>query len=239
MTDSVRERGDRHVWNPMSRMSDVLGRQRDLVRGSGSTLFDESGRGYIDACASLWYVHVGYGRDEIVAAVERQLSQLPSWMLFGPNLNRPAVDLAERLAALTPGDLNRMDFTCGGSEAVETAIKIARQYFRLLSQPGRYKVIARRGSYHGSTFGALSATGTRHHRQMFEPLVPGFRHIDPFSISALRETIALEGPDTIAAMIVDPCVAASGIHLPQDDYFQTVRDVCSEHGIDAARTQGR
>ena len=231
MTDSVRERGDRHVWNPMSRMSDVLGRQRVWVRGAGSTLFDESGRGYIDGCASLWYVHVGYGRAEIVAAVQRQLSELPSWMLFGPNLNPPAVDLAERLANLTPGNLNRMYFTCGGSEAVETSIKIARQYFRLLGQSGRYKVIARRGTYHGSTFGALSATGTPRNREMFEPLVPGFRHVDPFSLSDLRETIAFEDPDTIAAVIVDPCAAASGIHFPQDDYFRQVRDVCSEYGI--------
>src|SRR5439155_14049100 len=113
---------------------------------------------------SLWYVLVGYGRDEIVEAVAAQMRQLPAWMIFGNNVTPATVDLAERLARLTPGDLNRIFFTSGGSEAVETALKIARQYFRLVGEPGRYKVIARRGSYHGSTLGALSATGTTHSR---------------------------------------------------------------------------
>jgi len=227
----LRSRGSRHVWNPMSRMSDVVDRQRVWVRGEGSTLYDETGRGYIDAIASLWYQHVGYGRTEIAEAVDRQLRTLPTWMLFGANLNPPAVELAERLAALTPGDLDRMYFTCGGSESVETAIKIARGYHRLLGQPGRYKLIARHGTYHGSTLGALSATGTRHNRTLFEPLVPGFRHVEPFSLSALEEMIAFEGPDTVAAVLVEPSLAASGLRFPPDDYLPAVRALCDEHGI--------
>jgi putrescine aminotransferase len=227
----LRARGSRHVWNPMSRMSDVLDRQRVWVRGEGSLLFDEDGRAFIDGCASLWYANVGYGRREIVEAVERQMSELPAWMLFGPNLTPATVELAERLAALTPGDLNRMYFTCGGSESVEIAFKIARQYCRLSGQGRRYKILARRGSYHGSTFGALSATGTPANRSMFEPLVPGFRHVAPFSTEALAETIEFEDPETIAAMIVDPASAASGIRFPADDYFAEVRRICSDHGI--------
>ena len=231
MGGDTRALASRYVWNPMSRMSDVFGRQRIWVRGEGSRLFDSEGRSFIDGCASLWYVNVGYGRSEIVDAVSRQMLELPAWMLFGPNVAPVTVELAERLASLTPGDLNRIYFSCGGSESNEIAFKIARQYFRLRGEPGRYKVISRRGSYHGSTFGALSATGTAQNRKMFEPLVPGFRHVSPDSIEALNEAIAFEGPETIAAMIVDPSAAASGVHFPTAGYLAEVREICSRHGI--------
>lgn len=215
----------------MSRMSDVFGQQRIWVRGEGSRLFDAEGRSFIDGCASLWYVNAGYGRSEIVDAVTRQMSALPAWMLFGPNVAPATVELAERLASLTPGDLNRIYFSCGGSESNEMAFKIARQYFRLRGEHGRYKVISRRGSYHGSTFGALSATGTAQNRKMFEPLVPGFRHVAPDSIDELVEAIELEGAETVAAMIVDPSAAASGIRFPPEGYLSEVREICSRHGI--------
>lgn len=230
-TQDIRMLADRHVWNPMSRMSDVEGKQRVWVRGEGSRLYDQEGRSFIDGCASLWYVNVGYGRREIIDAVERQMSALPAWMLFGPNVTLPTVELAERLASLTPGDLNRFYFTCGGSESNEMAFKIARQFFRLRGEPGRYKILSRLGSYHGSTFGAVSATGTANNRRMFEPLVPGFRHVAPDSIDALVAAIEFEGPETIAAVIVDPSAAASGVHFPPDGYLPAVRDICSERGI--------
>jgi putrescine aminotransferase len=230
MSDT-RDRANRYVWNPMTRMADVLGRQRVWVRGEGSTLFDEEGRAYLDGCGSLWYANVGYGRQEIVDAVARQMELLPAWMLFGPNVTVPTVDLAERLAGLTPGDCNRIYFTCGGSESVEIALKIARQYHRLVGSHGRVKVIARRGSYHGSTLGALSATGTPHNRRMFEPLVPGFRHVDPFSLEALEAAVELESPETVAAILVEPASAASGLRFPPDGYLPGVRELCDRHGI--------
>ncbi len=230
MSDT-RERGSRHVWNPMARMADVLGQQRVWVRGEGSTLYDEDGRAYLDACASLWYANVGYGRTEIADAVAAQLRELHAWMLFGPNLVPAAVDLAERLAGLTPGDLDRIYLTCGGSESVEIAIKVARQHHRLRGAAARTKIIARRGTYHGSTLGALSATGTPHNRRMYEPLVPGFRHVDPFSLDDLEEAIELESPDTVAAVLVEPSLAASGVHFPPADYLPGVRELCDRHGI--------
>jgi adenosylmethionine-8-amino-7-oxononanoate aminotransferase len=152
-------------------------------------------------------------------------------MLFGPNVAPVTVGLAERIASLTPGDLHRVYFSCGGSESNEMAFKIARQYFRLRGEPGRFKVISRRGSYHGSTFGALSATGTSQNRQMFEPLVPGFCHVAPDSIEALIEAIEFERPETIAAMIVEPSAAASGVRFPPEGYLSEVREICSRHGI--------
>jgi putrescine aminotransferase len=176
-------------------------------------------------------VNVGYGRREIVDAVARQMELLPAWMLFGANVTVPTVDLAERLAGLTPGDCNRIYFTCGGSESIEIALKIARQYHRLVGSAGRVKVIARRGSYHGSTFGALSATGTPHNRRMFEPLVPGFRHVDPFSLEALEAAVELEGAETVAAILVEPALAAAGVRFPPDDYLPRVRELCDRHGI--------
>jgi putrescine aminotransferase len=230
MTDA-QDRASRYVWNPMTRMAEVMGRQRVWVRGEGSVLFDESGRDFVDGCGSLWYANVGYGREEIADAVAEQMRRLPAWMLFGNNVTLPTVDLAERLAGLTPGDLNRIYYTCGGSESIETAIKIARQYFHLVGHPERFKVVARRGAYHGSTYGALSATGTTHNRRMFGALVPGFVHVPPFSLEALEETLAFESPDTVAAILVDPAMAASGLIFPPDDYLPGLRTLCDRHGI--------
>lgn len=230
MTDT-QDRASRYVWNPMTRMADVIGQQRVWVRGEGSLLFDESGRDFVDGCGSLWYANVGYGRDEIAAAAAEQMRTLPAWMLFGNNVTLPSVDLAERLAGLTPGDLNRIYFTCGGSESIETAVKIARQYFHLVGHPERFKVIARRGAYHGSTYGALSATGTTHNRRMFGALVPGFVHVPAFSLEALEETLAFESPETVAAILVDPAMAAAGLVFPPDDYLPRLRELCDKHGI--------
>ena len=227
----TQERASRYVWNPMTRMADVLGRQRVWVQGRGSLLYDEQGREFVDGCGSLWYANVGYGRDEIVDAVAAQMRRLPAWMMFGDNVTPPAVDLAERLAGLTPGSLNRIYYTCGGSESIETAVKIARQYFCLLGHPERSKIVSRLGSYHGSTYGALSATATTHNRRMFGPLVPGFLHVPPFSIEALEETIAFESAETIAAVVVDPSLAASGLVFPPDDYLPRLRELCDRHGI--------
>lgn len=228
---TVQHQASRHLWNPMARMADVIGQQRVWVTGKGSLLYDERGREFVDGCGGLWYANVGYGREEIVEAVSRQMRALPAWMLFGNNVTPSTAELAERLAGLTPGDLNHVYFTTGGAEAVETAFKISRQYFKLEGQATRYKVICRRGAYHGSSFGALACTGTPHNRRMFEPLPSGFVHVDPFSLEDLETAIAFESPETIAAFLFDPVMAAAGLRLPEDDYFRRVGDLCAQHGI--------
>jgi putrescine aminotransferase len=228
---STRDDASRHLWNPMCRLPDILDRQRVLVRGEGSTVYDEDGRGYIDAQGSLWYASVGYGREEIVRATAEQMRNLHAYGLFGDIVTPPAADLATRLASLTPGDLNRVFFTSGGSEAVESAIKIVRQYFRLRGRADRFKVISRWSGYHGVTLGALSATGTTRNRAQVEPLVPGFPHIDPLSAEALEEAILREDPATVAAFIAEPIMGAGGVLIPPPDYFSRVREICDRYGI--------
>ena len=170
-----------HVWHPM--MQHSLLESRDLMviqEGHGTTIIDGEGREYLDAYAGLWNVNVGYGRKEIADAVYEQMQRLS----YYPHLqaNGPAAQLAAKLAELLPGDLTYAFFCNSGSEAAETALKIARQYARQ-TYPGenRYKVIARYRGYHGFTYGAMSATGQVARRAKFEPLVPGFLHVDPLA----------------------------------------------------------
>ncbi len=227
----VRASATRHLWNPMARMAAVVGNQRVLVRGHGSTIWDEDGREYIDAQGSLWYANVGYGREEIAASVARQLGELHAYGLFGDVVTPPPAKLARRLSQYTPTGIDHFFFTSGGSEAVETAFKIARQYHRLQGAPDRVKIISRRGSYHGVSYGALSATGTRRNRSGFEPLAPGFVQVPALSFDALQETVEYEGPETIAAIITEPVMGAAGVVFPPSGYLEAIRSMCSDLGI--------
>jgi putrescine aminotransferase len=228
---TIREEASAHLINIMTRMPDVLNRQRIWIRGEGSCVYDELGREFLDASAGAWYANVGYGWDEIADAVAAQMRELPHYALLGDNVTGPPARLAARLAGLTPGDVNRFLFTSGGSEAVESAIKIARMHFALVGESNRYKIISRWGGYHGATLGAMSATGTTYHRRKFEPVAPGFVHVSPLSVEALEEAIILESPETIAAFIAEPIMAGGGVLIPPDDYFQRVRELCDRHGI--------
>ncbi|MGB3837308.1 aspartate aminotransferase family protein [Castellaniella sp.] len=220
-----------HLWNPFSNMGNTVGNQHTWVRGEGSHIYDESGKKYIDALASLWYMMVGYGREEIVEATAKQMRLLPAYSIFVDSINIPAAELSERIAQLTPGDLDRIFFTTSGSEAAETAIKIVRQHFRLKGQSSRYKIIGRRRAYHGVTLGALSVAGITANRRMFEPLAPGFCHVEHSSVEAFEELIAFEGPETIAAFFAEPIMGAGGVIAPPDDYFVRIREICDKHGI--------
>jgi adenosylmethionine-8-amino-7-oxononanoate aminotransferase len=191
---------------------------------------------------------VGHGREEIAEAAARQSKELayfPLWSYAHPR----AIELAERLANLAPGDLNRVFFTTGGSEAVESAWKLARQYFRAIGQPGRYKVISRNIAYHGATMGALSITGLPAIKNVFEPLVPGSirvpntnfyrapEHGDDlvaFGIWAADEierAILREGPESVAAVYLEPVQNSGGCFPPPPGYFQRVREICDRHGV--------
>src|SRR5438105_12491999 len=169
----------RHLWLHFSRMGAYTSGAAKIpvfVRGEGPYLFDDKGRRYLDGLSGLFTVQVGHGRADIAAAGARQGEQLayyPIWSAAHPT----AIELAARLAQLAPGDLNRVFFTSGGSEAVESAWKLARAYFRAIGQPLRHKVIARSLAYHGTTMGALSITGLPAIKTQFEPLVPGAVHV--------------------------------------------------------------
>src|ERR1700729_3255857 len=167
------EAAKRNLWLHFTRMSTYeQGDVPVIVRGSGAYVFDQHGRRYLDGLSGLFVSQVGHGRQEIAEAGARQAAELayfPLWSYAHPK----AIELAARLAELAPGNLNRVFFTTSGSEAVETAWKLARQYFRLTGQPGRYKVLSRHIAYHGASMGALSIPGLPDIKAPFEPLVPG------------------------------------------------------------------
>lgn len=234
------------LWRPFTQHA---ARQRPLVmtEAYGCTVTDEDGREYLDAMAGLWCVNVGYGREELVQAAAAQMRRLP----YTP-LSRPApvaLELAQRLVDLLPGDLNHVQFLNSGSEAVEAALKIARQYARqAFPRQNRSKVIARYRGYHGWTMGALSATGQQVRKNHFEPLLGGFLHVRPPDMfrlfagvspaeaarqlaSELEEKIEFEGPETIAAFIGEPIIGGGGIIVPPEEYWPRVRAICDRYGI--------
>ena len=212
------------------------------VRGEGCYVWDDTGRRYLDGLSMLFCVNAGHGRAELAdaaAAQARELAFATTWDAVHPR----AVELAARIAGLAPGDLNRVFFTSGGSESVETALKFARTFHQLRGEPRRVKVIARELAYHGTTMGALSATGLPSVRTPFEPLAPGGCHVphtdcyrtrageDPlWAADAIEQRILFEGPETVAAVILEPVQNSGGCLVPPDGYFARVREICDRHG---------
>ncbi|HEY2436011.1 MAG TPA: aspartate aminotransferase family protein [Solirubrobacteraceae bacterium] len=240
----LQENARRHLWMHFTRLSAYD--QVDIpiiVRGEGCYVWDENGKRYLDGLSSLFCVNIGHGRADVAQAgadQARELGFFTNWSYAHP----PAIELATRIASLAPGDLNRVFFTSGGSEAVESALKLSRQYFKLTGKPNKTKIIAREIAYHGTSLGALAATGITDLRQPFEPLTPGGLHVPntnayrlPFGIkeSELAETIAekieFEGPDTVAAVILEPVQNAGGCFTPPEGYFQRVREICDEYDV--------
>lgn len=226
-------------------------RDEDLpvfVRGEHCSVFDEDGRRYFDGLAGLFCVQLGYTHGaEVGDAVRDQLAALPyqtTWSVAHP----PAALLAQKIAGLAPGDLNRVFFASGGGESNEAAIKLARQYHQTRGEHARHKFIARRVAYHGTSFGAMSLNGMTAVRSMFEPLMSGVRHthntkryrrpegeseaqFTAFLLGELDSLIVQEGPDTIAAIIMEPLQNAGGSLTPPVGYFQGVRELCDKYGI--------
>ncbi len=229
-----------HLWMHFTRMSSYeSGEVPVIVRGDGPWVFDEKGKRYLDGMSGLFTTQIGHGREELAEAAAKQMREMayfPIWSYAHPR----SIELAERLAELSPGDLNHTFFTTGGSEAVESAWKLARQYFQAIGQPNRYKVISRYVAYHGATLGALSITGVPAFKTPFEPLVPGsirvpntnsYRPapIDPAEAIALA--IEMEGPETVAAVFLEPVQNAGGCFPPPPGYFARVREICDETGV--------
>jgi len=242
------EAGESHLWHH-ALQHHGLEQHPPLVidRADGCYVWDSAGNRYLDAMAGLWCVNAGYGRKAIADAVYEQMQRLPYCHLV--QSHRPALELASRLAGLLPRGLSRVFFTNSGSEAVETALKMARQCSRRL-HPGenRYKIIARHRAYHGFTMGALSATGQHIRRTSFEPIVPGFLHVPPPDplrcafcagesacnlgcANEVERVIRMEGPETVAAVIVEPVTGGGGIFPAPDGYLRTLRDICDRHGV--------
>jgi adenosylmethionine-8-amino-7-oxononanoate aminotransferase len=240
-TATLQELARRHLWMHFTRMGAFADADVPIiVRGDGCYVWDEHGNRYLDGLSSLFCVNLGHGRADLAQAGADQAQQLDyfsNWSYTHP----PAVELAAKIASLTPGDLNRVFFTSGGSESVESALKLARSYHKITGHPNKTKVIAREIAYHGTSLGALSATGVTALREPFEPLTPGGCHVPntnvyrlpegvpPESLAeAVRERILFEGPDTVAAVIMEPVQNAGGCFTPPDGYFQRVREICDE-----------
>ena len=220
-----------------------------IVKGEGAYIWDDRGRKYFDGLSGLFVVQVGHGREELAEAAAKQARELayfPLWSYAHPK----AIELAERLAAHTPGDLNRVFFTTGGGEAVETAWKLAKQYFKLTGKPGKHKVISRAVAYHGTPQGALSITGIPEAKAPFEPLVPGAFRVpntniyradvelrdDPkkfgrWAADRIAEAIEFEGADTVAAVFLEPVQNSGGCFPPPPGYFERVREICDQYDV--------
>jgi adenosylmethionine-8-amino-7-oxononanoate aminotransferase len=243
-TGTLQELAKRHLWMHFTRMGAYADAEVPIiVRGEGAYVYDEHGNRYLDALSGLFCSNAGHGRTELGEAAARQVEELDFTTLWSYAHPR-AIELATRIASLTPGDLNRVFFTSGGSEAVESAIKLARAYHQRTGNPRKTKFISREVAYHGTTLGALAVTGIPPLRTDFEPLVPGGNHVpntnsyhwpdgrDPlWAADKIEEKILFEGPETVAAVILEPLQNAGGCIPPQDGYFQRVREICDRHDV--------
>jgi adenosylmethionine-8-amino-7-oxononanoate aminotransferase len=244
-TGHLQELAQRHLWMHFSRMGgfDADHEVPIIVRGDGCHVWDDHGKRYFDGLSSLFCVNIGHGRQEVAQAgadQARELDFFTNWSYAHP----PSIELAARIASLAPGDLNRVFFTSGGSEAVESAIKLVRQYHKLRGRGNKTKIISRHLAYHGTTMGALAATGITNLREPFEPFMPGGCHVPNTNLyrlpahmapedlaEAVAERIEFEGPDTVAAVILEPVQNAGGCFTPPDGYFQRIREICDEHDV--------
>lgn len=253
--DRLQKSAKDHLWLHFTRQ----GAYRDsdvpiMVRGEGAYLWDATGKKYLDGLAGLFVSQLGHGRTELAdaaAAQARELAFMPLWSYAHP----PAIELAEKVATSAPGDLERVFFTSGGGEAVETAWKLAKNYFKLVGKPMKHKVISRAIAYHGTTHGALSITGLPQLKQQFEPLVPSTFRVpntnayraseitsghhdgsDPeafgcWAADQIAVAIENEGPDTVAAVFLEPVQNAGGCFPPPPGYFQRVREICDAYDV--------
>jgi adenosylmethionine-8-amino-7-oxononanoate aminotransferase len=233
---------DGHLWLHFTRTSDWLGEHPSvpvLDHGEGCYVWDTTGKRYLDGLSALFCAQIGYGRAEIAEAAAAQMRKL----MFATNwgwAHQPAVDLAAALAERFPDGLDHFFFVNSGSEAVESALKLARQYHQANGDHHRYKVISRYYAYHGTTLGALGVTGLSGLAQPFEPLLPGHIHVantnayrpqtdDP--AAAIERAIINAGPASVSAVFLEPVQNAGGCFTPPEGYFQRVREVCDRHGV--------
>jgi adenosylmethionine-8-amino-7-oxononanoate aminotransferase len=247
--EQAQEDAKRNLWLHFTRMSSYQDAEVPvIVRGEGPYVYDQHGKKYLDGLSGLFVSQVGHGRTEIAEAGAKQASELayfPLWSYAHPK----AIELATRLADLAPGDLNRVFFTTSGSEAVESAWKLAKQYFKLIGEPTRYKVLSREIAYHGTSMGALAITGLADIKPPFEPLPPGgvrvpntnfyraplfaddLEKFGQWAADEIERAILREGPESVAAVYLEPLQNSGGCFPPPPGYFAKVRSICDKYGV--------
>lgn len=237
-------------WHPMLHPNEMQQRESiRIVRGDGCHVFDDAGHRLVDGVAGLWNVNVGHNRPEVKAAIVAQLDELEYFQLFDGLSHPRAEELSELLMELAaPEGMRRVIYSSGGSDAVETALKIARQYWRLEGAPDRTKFISLKQGYHGTHFGAASVNGNTVFRRNYEPLLPGCFHVEtpwvyrnPFTqdpeelaqlcATLLEREIQFQSPDTVAAFIAEPIQGAGGVIVPPASYWPMVRRICDRYGV--------
>jgi len=212
-------------------MAAVRGTEFVVERGEDVWIFDREGRRYLDASASLWYANAGHGRTEIADAVREQMVRLEAYSAFGDFANEPALELAERLTSLSPIDDARVFLTTGGGEAIDTAAKLARQYWSAQGRPERVHLISRQAGYHGTNGFGTSIGGIEPNRAGFGPLIAETSSIEYDSLEALENTILQIGPERVAAFFAEPVIGAGGVYPPPDGYMQGIAAICAEHEV--------
>jgi len=249
-SETLRADNARYLWHPMAHPRQMQEHPPIIVeRGDGVWITDVDGHRVVDGVGGLWNINLGYGREEIKRAIVEQLDELAYYSCFRGTTHPRAIELSARLVSLlAPEGMSRIAFSSGGSDAVESALKIARQYWKLVGQADRHKFIALKQGYHGVHFGGMSVNGNTSFRRAYEPLLPGCFHIDtpwtyrnPYTDDPLRlgeicaelldREIRFQGPDTVAAFIAEPVQGAGGVVVPPSNFWPLVREVCDRHGV--------
>ena len=253
MKDSnfLKENNARHMWHPMAHPADSLANPpKIIVGGEGVRITDVDGKQTLDAVGGLWNVNLGFSCKPVKEAIAAQLDALPYYSTFRGTSNDTAIELSFMLREFfAPDGLTRAFFTSGGSDSVETALRLARQYHKVRDEPGRVKYLSLKKGYHGTHFGGASVNGNANFRTQYEPLLPGCFHIpapytyrNPFNetdpaklaqlcASALEDEIAFQGAGTIAAFIMEPILGAGGVIPPHESFMPMVREICDSNGI--------
>ena len=247
----LKENNARHMWHPMANAGEMLAHPPKIINSAkGSEITDIDGHTVLDAVGGLWNVNLGYSNDVVKKAIRDQLEDLPYYSTFRGTSNAPVIELSFELAEFfKPDGLTRSFFTSGGSDSVESALRLARQYHKIKGQPERTKFFALKKGYHGTHFGGASVNGNANFRRAYEPLLPGVFHLpapwtfrNPFDttdgtviaqrIAALfEEEVAFQGADTIAAFIMEPVLGAGGVIVPHETFMPLMRAICDKHGI--------
>ncbi|VEF47175.1 aminotransferase [Bacillus freudenreichii] len=243
--ERLKEIDRKHFFHPTSLVKQHKeGPSMIFTEGKGIYVKDAYGKEYIDGVSTLWNVNVGYGREELAEAAKQQMTKLAYGSSFYNFSHEPVIHLSEKLASLTPGDLNVFFYTSGGSEANDSAIKLARHYYKLKGKPEKTKVISFQGGYHGITIGTTGATGIQEYKDMTTSNPPNFFHAKPHLLNcekgdktdpdyseSIRGIIEREGADTVAAVILETVVGVGGVLVPQEGYLKAVRELCDKHDI--------
>ena len=241
----------KQLWHPMGHPGDLQSNAPTIIdRAEGVRIFDIDGHETIDAVGGLWCANLGYSNDVVKQAISDQLFKLPYYSAFAGTSNAPAIEAAERVIDFfKPDGMERAFFTSGGSDSVETAMRMARQYHRLRGQPHRIKYLSLKKGYHGTHFGGASVNGNPRFRTAYEPLLPGCFHLpspytyrNPFNESdpaklaqmvaqAMEDEIIFQDPSTVAAFIMEPIQGAGGVIVPDASFMKLARNICDKHGI--------